>query len=320
MAGPRPNPPRALDKAQGRSGQGGAHIRVGTRRWGNACHRWDPNSGSVLRIGAYHRPMGVRRGAVAILALVAGVATAAVAQGQGPTSRTSGSGSANVTAITPSPPHTTPESPESSNTPNNQLTHPQVHPSTGARLTPFTLAFTIRETLGHQGVLAVDYRVQVTAPPGAPTSCNPNPQPNIESGALGELERIALQPAAQGWCNGTYRATVFLQRGPHCPDPAEGQPPTPCPEFATQDLDTGTASFTTGPDVATLTSVPNVRGLRPASADRRLKRRGLGVHYTALSNLCAGIPPHGRIILQKPAAGTKVPRGSRVLVQTSCGS
>ena len=113
--------------------------------------------------------------------------------------------------------------------------------------------------------------------------------------------------------------TVFLQRGPYCPKPVEGQPPTPCPEFATQELDTGSTSFTVGSG-APLVSVPNLRGLKPATADRRLKRRHLRVRYTALSNLCAGIPPHGRIILQEPAAGAKVPRGSRVLVQTSCGS
>ncbi len=242
--------------------------------------------------------MGARRSAIAILAVVVGVATTAVAEGQDPTSGTTGSGNAT----------------------SNELTHPRVHPSTGTRLTPFTLAFTLREAPGHQGVFAVDYRVQVVAPPGAPTSCNPNPPPNIESGAVGESEQIALQPPAQGWCSGTYWTTVFLQRGPYCPPPVEGQPPTPCPEFATQDLDTGTAGFTIGPGVAPLISVPNVMGLRPALADRRLKRRHLRVHYTALSNLCAGIPPHGRIILQKPTAGTRVPRGSRVLVQTSCGS
>ena len=297
--------------AVGGLGAGGVEMRT---------NRWGLKSGCVSVIGAYHRPMRIRRNAIAILAVVAGAATAAVAEGQGSTSGTTGSGTATGTTVTSSPPHTTPKSPESPNTPSNELTHPQVHPSTGARLTSFTLAFTLREAPGHQGVFAVDYRVQVAAPPGAPTSCNPNPPPTIESGAVGESEQIALQPPAQGWCNGTYRATVFLQRGPYCPPPVEGQPPTPCPEFPTQELDTGTASFTIGPGVAPLVSVPNVKGLRPATADRRLKRRQLRVRYTALSNLCAGIPPHGRIILQKPAAGTKVPRGSRVLVQTSCGS
>jgi beta-lactam-binding protein with PASTA domain len=99
----------------------------------------------------------------------------------------------------------------------------------------------------------------------------------------------------------------------------EGQQPIPCPEFATQELDTGSTSFTVGSG-APLVHVPNLRGLKPATADRRLKRRHLRVRYTALSNLCAGIPPHGRIIVQKPVAGTMVPRGSKVLVQTSCGT
>lgn len=264
--------------------------------------------------------MGARRIAFAILAVVVGVATVAVAEAQGTKSRTTGGGTVSATTITSSPSPTKPGSPESSKTPKNELTHPRVHPPIGGRLTPFTLAFTLRETPGHQGVFAVDYRIQVAAPPGAATSCNPNLLPNLESGAAGESEQIALLPPAQGWCDGTYRATLYLQRGPYCPPPVKGEPPTACPEFVTQDLDTGTASFTVGPGMAHLISVPDVKGLRPASADRRLKRRMLRVRYTALSNLCAGIPPHGRIILQKPLAGTKVQRGSRVLVQTSCGS
>jgi len=264
--------------------------------------------------------MGIRRVTVAILAVVIGAGAAPVVEGQSPMSGIATRGSATGATVRSSLPHTTSESPESPNVPSNELTHPRVHPTAGLPLTSFTLAFTLRETPGHQGAFAVDYRVQVTAPLDVPTSCDPNPPPNVESGGVGELDQIALQPPASGWCNGTYRATVFLQRGPYCPPPVKGQPPTPCPEFATQDLDTGTASFTIGPGLAHLISVPNVKGLRPATADRRLKRRQLRVRYTALSNLCAGIPPHGRIILQKPTAGTKVPRGARVLVQTSCGS
>jgi beta-lactam-binding protein with PASTA domain len=68
-----------------------------------------------------------------------------------------------------------------------------------------------------------------------------------------------------------------------------------------------------------MVTVPKLKGLRPRAANRRLRRRHLRVHYTALSNLCAGIPPHGRIILQQPRAGARVPRGTRVLAQTSCG-
>ncbi len=38
--------------------------------------------------------------------------------------------------------------------------------------------------------------------------------------------------------------TVFLERGPYCPPPTAGRPPTPCPEFATQELDVGDTHFT----------------------------------------------------------------------------
>jgi hypothetical protein len=61
------------------------------------------------------------------------------------------------------------------------------------------------------------------------------------------LKQIKLTPPAHGWCKGTHRVTVFLQRGPYCPPPVQGQPPTPCPEFATQELDTGAAGFKVRP-------------------------------------------------------------------------
>jgi hypothetical protein len=188
--------------------------------------------------------MRIRRSAIAILAVVGGAAIASVAVGQGQVSGTVASGTATGTTVTASPPGTMPESPESANVPSNERTYPQVRPTKGGRLTSFALTFTLRDAPGHQGVLEVDYRVQVTAPPGAAASCIPNQPPPIERGAVGELEQITLPPPAHGWCGGTYRATVFLQRGPYCPPPVEGQPPTPCPEFATQELDTGTASFT----------------------------------------------------------------------------
>jgi hypothetical protein len=209
-------------------------------------------------------------------------------------------------------------SPATTSVPSNERTDPQMQPTSGGRLTLFTLTFTLRDAPGHEGVMATEYRAQVTAPSGSRSSCVAAQPPAIDSGTAGASERIALTPPAAGWCRGTYLVTVFLQRGPYCPKPVEGQPPTPCPEFATQELDTGSTSFTVGSS-ASLVSVPSLRGLKPPIANRRLKRRHLTVRYTALSNLCAGIPPHGRIILQEPAAATKVPRGSRVLVQTSCG-
>jgi hypothetical protein len=240
--------------------------------------------------------MGVRYGVALILAVVAAAAMAAIAGGQEP----------------PSHPRTT-------TVPGNERTDPQVHPTSGGGLTVFTLTFTLRDAPGHEGVMATEYRAQVMAPPGSRSSCTAPQPPAIDSGTAGALERIALTAPAGGWCRGTYLVTVFLQRGPYCPKPAEGQPPTPCPEFATQELDTGSTSFTVGPS-APKVYVPNLRGLRPPTADRRLRRRHLKVRYTALSNLCAGSPPNGRIVAQRPAAGVKVPRGSTVLVQTSCGN
>lgn len=65
--------------------------------------------------------------------------------------------------------------------------------------------------------------------------------------------------------------------------------------------------------------VPDVEGLKPQAADRVLGRRHFKVEYTALSNVCAGLPPHGHIIAQKPAAGKLVRRDSTVRLQTSCG-
>lgn len=74
-------------------------------------------------------------------------------------------------------------------------------------------------------------------------------------------------------------------------------------------------------DVATeppLVKVPSVKGLHPAAAERRLKRWHFAAEYTALNNACAGTPPGGRILLQKPAAGALAPAFSTVKLQDSC--
>jgi hypothetical protein len=55
---------------------------------------------------------------------------------------------------------------------------------------------------------------------------------------------VPLPAPRSGWCRERYRVTVFLQRGPYCPKPRPGEPPQPCPEFATQEIDTGEAHFT----------------------------------------------------------------------------
>ena len=94
----------------------------------------------------------------------------------------------------------------------------------------------------------------------------------IDSGTAGELEQITLTPPDGGWCRGAYLVTVFLQRGPIAQRRWKAEQPIPCPLFATQELDTGSTSFTVGSS-APLVSVPNLRGLKPATADRLLRRR-----------------------------------------------
>jgi hypothetical protein len=252
-----------------------------------------PSDDRPTREGEYDRPVRLRLGIAVILAVLAGAVIVAVAEGQDRGSAT--------------------------NVPSNERTDPKIRPPSGSGLTIFTLTFTLRHAPGHEGVTATEYRVQVAAPPDSGSSCIAPQPPAIVSGTAGALEQVSLTPGVNGWCTGTYLVTVLLQRGPYCPPPQEGQQPIPCPEFVTQELDTGSANFTVGPS-APLVRVPNLRGLKPAIANRLLKRRHLRVHYTALSNSCAGIPPQGRIILQEPAAGTKAPRGSRVLVQTSCAT
>lgn len=200
-------------------------------------------------------------------------------------------------------------------------TDPHVRPAYGQVSSVFTLTFTLRETPGHEGVRETDYRVAVAPPPGSGAPCAANQPAAIDSGAAGELRALALTPPSGGWCRGTYQVTILLQQGPYCPSPQEGGQPVPCPEFATRDLDTGSTFFTVGPagQRPPMATVPSLEGLKPRTANRRLRRRHLRVRYTALSNLCAGIPPHGRIVIQRPNAGTRVPRGYRVLLQTSCG-
>jgi hypothetical protein len=200
-------------------------------------------------------------------------------------------------------------------------TDPHVRPAYGQAATVFTLTFTLRKTPGHEGVMATDYRVAVAPPPGSGGPCAASQPAAVDSGVAGELRALALTPPSGGWCRGTYQVTVVLQQGPYCPPPQEGGQPVPCPEFATRDLDTGATVFTVGPagQQPPMATVPSLRGLKPRAANRRLRRRHLRVRYTALNNLCAGTPPHGRITMQRPDAGTRVPRGYRVLLQTSCG-
>lgn len=129
----------------------------------------------------------------------------------------------------------------SSATPRSERTHPRVEPSSGTPSTSFGLSFRLREQPGHQGVMATEYRIEVSPQRGAPSSCQPAQPGPIARGRRGRIVAVPLTPPSGGWCAGTYRVIVFLERGPYCP-PAP--PPQPCPEFATQEMDTGHARFT----------------------------------------------------------------------------
>jgi hypothetical protein len=193
--------------------------------------------------------MRATRIAALILVMIAGVATAMVAESQGEATGSDGTGTATATVMSASPTNGTPESSGPPNAPSGERTHPRLQPTIGRRHTRFTLTFTLRDAPGHQGVLAVDYRVEVAPPVGARASCTPAEPPTIDTGTAGAIERVSLTPPAHGWCRGSHRVTVFLERGPYCPPPVVGQTPTPCPEFATQEMDTGEANFTVRPPV-----------------------------------------------------------------------
>ena len=134
--------------------------------------------------------------------------------------------------------------------PSAEQTHPRARPPVGGRRTAFAVLFSLRQAPGHHGVLAVEYRVGVSRPVRSSPSCTPPQPPAVEAGAAGTIARVRLAVPTRGWCPGRYRATVYLQRGPYCPPPLEGGPPTPCPLFATQELDTGAATFTVRPKSA----------------------------------------------------------------------
>jgi hypothetical protein len=125
-----------------------------------------------------------------------------------------------------------------------QQTHPRVSPRTVTRRTRVKLSFTLADAPGHQGVDATEYRIQVDPRSGARAACRPEPPPTVDEGEQGQRVRVGLPKPRYGWCLGRYRVTVFLQHGPYCPEPQPGEPPEPCPLFATQELDVGKTSFT----------------------------------------------------------------------------
>lgn len=124
-----------------------------------------------------------------------------------------------------------------------QRTHPHVRPATGVRHTTFAIAFRLRSAPGHRGVLATSYRVAVESVGRVPVRCEPPQPPIVQAGTIGTIDRMSLAAPAGGWCQGRYVVTVFLERGPYCPPPTAYTMPVPCPEFATQELSTGTARF-----------------------------------------------------------------------------
>jgi len=179
--------------------------------------------------------------------LTAGAATAAAAAGAGG----SGSATANTsyvtgTATTVTATATIPPPNGPPPTPAAELTHPRVSPRSGSRHTRYAVYFTLRHDAGHAGVVATEYRVAASAPPGSRASCGSRIQAPafIDSGQAGDRRRIPLPVPRDSWCAGRYKAAVYLQRGPYCPKPPPGGKPTPCPLFATQELATGVAHFT----------------------------------------------------------------------------
>jgi hypothetical protein len=126
--------------------------------------------------------------------------------------------------------------------PASHQTHPRVHPSSGGRRTTFVLTLIAGDDLGVRGILQTDYRVSVAS--HAHRGCVSAFEALIDRGSKGQrLTLTVTQGSGRGWCRGRYHGIVLLERGPYCPKPAPGQPPRPCPEFASQALDAGRFAF-----------------------------------------------------------------------------
>lgn len=185
---------------------------------------------------------------VALFAAGVGAGSAVSAVGADRSSDTSitGPGTGVGTAVTGtvvSPAPTTPGGTGRPTASPAERTHPHVRPKVGGARTSFTLWFTLREAPGRAGVLATSYRVQVSPPTHARAPCWPAQPGPVQAGRKGETVRLRLPTPSAGWCIARYTVTVYLQRGPYCPPPVAGKPPTPCPEFATLELDVGEARF-----------------------------------------------------------------------------
>jgi hypothetical protein len=126
--------------------------------------------------------------------------------------------------------------------PASKQTHPRVAPRAGGVHQRFVVRFTARENLGVHGVIATDYRVNAAGP--ARTTCARAASVLVAKGNAGDRLRVVLAPLGRSrWCRGRFRGVVMFERGPYCPKPKPGTTPTPCPEFASQALDTGHFTF-----------------------------------------------------------------------------
>jgi hypothetical protein len=195
---------------------------------------------------SYGDPMGAAHTSVTLAALVAGVVATGTARALVPGDARSGvSRTVPLEHREPVAATSTGRSPAGppSGTAAEQ-THPSVLPRRGHRHTRFTAALTLADAPGHSGVLAIDYRLQLSLlRRHAFGRCSPPPPPILDTGSAGQRVHIRLIAPAAGWCVGRYALTVLLQRGPYCPAPTPGQQPPPCPEFATQERDVGHAGF-----------------------------------------------------------------------------
>ncbi len=135
---------------------------------------------------------------------------------------------------------------------SQQQTHPSVSPRVGGKRTTYTVSFTMQQTPRRVGTLRSYYRVEVSPPAHAGSSCTPAQPGPITSGTAGSMSRVRLHPTARSWCAGRYHVTVFWQSfsscGPPidremlvCPESPGIEPSNPLPY---ENLDVGDTHFT----------------------------------------------------------------------------
>lgn len=142
---------------------------------------------------------------VALLAagLGAGAAVGAVAAGRSSDTNITGPGTGMGTSVKGTVVSPAPTMPGGTGRPTAspaERAHPRVRPTAGGARTSFTLWFTLREAPGRAGVLATDYRVQVSPPSHARASCWPAQPGPVQAGRKGETVRLRLPTPSAGWC------------------------------------------------------------------------------------------------------------------------